>query len=350
MKGTAALLRERGGPLHVSEVTFDDLRDDEVFVRIAGVGVCHTDLAAIAGTPPLPRPAVLGHEGAGTVEQVGPAVTALEVGDRVVLSFDSCRTCGRCHAGRPAYCEHFGALNASGVRRDGTSTLKDGAHGSFCGQSSFATHSVASVRNAVRVPDDVQAPLELLGPFGCSLQTGAGAVLEVLKPQPGTSIAIFGAGAVGLAAVMAARVAGCDPIVVVEPDEHRRALAVEHGATRATEPGGERIRGMDFALEAVGAPEVIGAALKTLASPGTCVTLGFRGSPNPVTLDQGHLLYGRTLTGVIEGDVDPHVFIPQLIDLHAAGEFPLEKLVTTFPLADVNAAIQSSAIKPVLIP
>ena len=358
---TAAVLHERGSPLRLEPLDIPDLREDEVVVRIAGVGICHTDLGALDGVPDLPLPLVVGHEGAGTVERTGAGVAHLEPGDHVVLSYDSCRTCARCRAGQHPYCERFFALNSSGRRLDGSATLAqkgDPVHGSFCGQSSFATHAVASSRNAVPVTD-ADAPLELLGPLGCSLMTGAGAVRNVLKPPPGSSIAIFGGGAVGLAAVMAARVARCDPIVVVEPDPNRRALAEELGATHAVAPAPKAVRaiaktGVDYAVEAVGAPDVISEAVAALASPGACATLGFRGSPNPVTIDQGRLIYGRTLTGVIEGGADPHDLIPELIALHAAGEFPFEHLVTRYGLTDINDALDDAragrAIKPVLIP
>jgi aryl-alcohol dehydrogenase len=358
LRATAAVLHERGAPLRLEPVELDDLRADEIAVRIAGVGICHTDIGAIDGVPDLPLPAVLGHEGAGVVERVGDEVADLRPGDRVVLSYDSCRACRNCRAGRAPYCEHFFALNSSGRRRDGTTTLARGrraVHGSFCGQSSFATLALASVRNAVRVPHGTTAPLELLGPLGCSLMTGAGAVLRVLRPPPDATVAVFGAGAVGLAAVMAASAIGCERIAVVEPDPARRALAAELGATRVLEPARSReLRGVDFAVEAVGAPAVVADAVRSLGSPGTCATLGFRGSPNPVTIDQGRLIYGRTLTGVIEGGADPHELIPDLLRLHAAGDFPFERLITRFPLADVDAAVDAArtgtAVKPVLIP
>lgn len=359
MRVVAAVLREPRGALRLEEVELDDPRPDELLVRIAGVGICHTDLGAIDGTPALPLPTVLGHEGAGVVERVGAAVDGISEGDHVVLSFDSCGECSRCSAGRPAYCEDFFALNASGLRGDGSATM-GGVHGSFCGQSSFATHAIASSRNTVLVPPDL--PLALLGPLGCSLQTGAGAVLEVLRPEPGATMAVFGAGAVGLAAVMAARVAGCSTIVAVDLDVGRLGIALELGATHAVDPAdGSTTRavrstvpgGVDFAVEAVGAPDVVPAALRSLASPGVCATLGFRGSPNPVTIDQGYLIYGRTLTGVIEGDVVPREFIPRLIDMHREGRFPFERLVRTYPFAEIEAALAAArrgeVIKPVLV-
>jgi aryl-alcohol dehydrogenase len=355
VRAQAAVLHERGGALRIEEVDLGAPRPDDVVVRIAGVGICHTDIAAIDGTPDLPLPAVLGHEGAGIVEHTGDAVEGVAVGDHVVLSFDSCGSCSRCAAGRPAYCSDFFALNASGLRRDGADV-----HGGFCGQSSFATHAIATARNAVPVPRDL--PLELLGPLGCSLQTGAGAVLRVLAPEPGASLAVFGAGAVGLASVMAARVAGCSTIIAVDPDIGRLEIALELGATHAVDPeDGSTTRavrsivrgGVDYAIEAAGVPEVVTAAVGSLASPGVCATLGFRGSPNPVTIDQGHLIYGRALTGVIEGDVVPGEFIPRLIELYRAGEFPFERLVRTYPFAEIESALaearRGEVVKPVLL-
>jgi aryl-alcohol dehydrogenase len=347
VSAVAAIVREPRGAVSVEPVSVDEPRAGEVLVRVAGVGICHTDLVAMQGRAGVPFPAVFGHEGAGVVERVGPGVDGLTAGDHVVLTFDSCGACDRCRAGRPAYCADFVRLNSSGARPDGSVTLTGGGepvHGSFCGQSSFATHALASVRNAVRVDRDL--PLELLGPLGCSVQTGAGAVLNVLRPPAGSSLAVFGAGAVGLAAVMAAAACGCDPIVAIEPDGRRRALAAELGATHAVEASDDLRRiargGIAFALEAVGAPEVVASAVRALASPGTCATVGFRGTPNPVTIDQGRLLYGRTLTGVIEGDADPQAFIPELIDMHRGGRLPFERLITTFPFAEIEEALRSA--------
>jgi len=350
----AAVLREQGGAFAVEQVEVDDPRPGEVLVRIAGVGICHTDLAAADGALGLPLPVVLGHEGAGVVEAVGEAVDAVTPGDRVVLTYDHCGECSRCAGGHPAYCDRFAQLNASGSRADGSTTLsQDGrpVHASFCGQSSFAGHALASQRNAVPVRTDV--PLELLGPLGCSIQTGAGAVLGVLDAQPGQGIAVVGLGAVGLSAVMAAVVAGCDPIVAVDPDPARRALAGELGATRVMD-GSERVRpGVDLAVEAVGSQEAVTAALRALSSPGRCATVGWRGPRNPLTVDQGHLLQGRTLTGVIEGDTVPGRSIPRLLELHAAGRFPFERLITTFPFAEIGAAVDAArrgqVVKPVLV-
>jgi aryl-alcohol dehydrogenase len=359
----SALLRERNQPLYIEEVDATALQPDEVLVKIAGTGICHTDLSAIDGTVPFPLPAVFGHEGAGVVEAVGDAVTAVAVGDHVVLSFDSCRRCAACISGHPAYCELFPLLNYVGSRLDGSPTMQQGSvdvHGSWFGQSSFGTHAVASARNAVKVDQDL--PLELLGPLGCGLLTGAGTVLNVLRPQPGQSIGVWGIGTVGLAAVMAANAAGCKTIVAVDMNSDRLAIAKEFGATHVFDPTehtdlvaeiGGQVGGLDYTVDAVGLGSVIRQALETLRSPGTCATLGLKSLTNEITIDQGHLLLGRTLTGVIEGDADPHTLIPELIELWRAGKFPFDKLIQTFPLDKINDAIDSFrsglVVKPVLL-
>ena len=196
-------------------------------------------------------------------------------------------------------------------------------------------------------------PLERLGPFGCGLLTGAGAVLNVLRPRPAEGIAVFGAGTVGLAAVMAARAAGCDPIVAVDPNPARRALASELGATRTADPAALGRLRVHHAVDAVGTGAVVRQALEVLRSPGHCASVGFRGPRNEITIDQGHLLMGRRLSGVIEGDADPHAFIPELIALHRDGRFAFEPLMTTYAFGEINAAMDAAergeVVKPVVV-
>jgi aryl-alcohol dehydrogenase len=360
----AAVLREVGAALRLEDVEPTALEPDEVLVRVKGVGVCHTDLTGIDGVVPLPLPAVLGHEGAGVVEQVGEGVTELAVGDHVVLSFDSCRDCRSCRTGHPAYCELFAPLNYFGTRLDGSTTLRRGGedmHGSWFGQSSFGTHAVASARNAVKV--DESLPIELLGPLGCGILTGAGTVLNALRPEAGQGLGVWGLGAVGLSAVMAAKVAGCDPIIGVDLNEARLDLARELGATHVFNPAKTKdlvwdvleatSGGLHFTIDGVGLGSVLQQALGVLRSPGTCATVGLQGLENDVTVDQGHLLLGRTLTGVIEGDADPHVFIPRLTELWRAGRFPFDRLIKTFPFSRVNEALEAArkgeVVKPVLL-
>jgi aryl-alcohol dehydrogenase len=361
---TAAVLREVGEPLQLEEVELSAPGEGEILVRMRGVGVCHTDISAAHGIFPLPLPAVLGHEGSGVVEAVGPGVDSLAVGDHVALSFDHCGECRHCERGVPSYCELFAPLNYFGERMDGTVTMHQGdeeVHGNWFGQSSFATHAIASVHNAVKVADDL--PLELLGPLGCGFQTGAGSVMNVLEAKAGEGIAIFGIGGVGLGALMAAKAIGCDPIIAVDLNPARLELAVELGATDTINPAETddllwRVQeiaapGVHHSFDAVGAAPVIRQALESLRAPGHCVTVGFQGLEHEITIDQGHLLLGRTLSGVIEGNADPQTFIPQLIELYREGKFPFDRLVKTFPFTEINAAFAASesgeVIKPVLV-
>ena len=359
-----AIFEEAGAAPALQEAEHTPLQDNEVLVRIAGVGVCHTDLTALNGNVPLPTPAVLGHEGAGVVEAIGADIQDLEVGDHVVLTFDTCGDCRACSAGHPAYCELFAPLNYFGTRLDGTTTMVQGdreVHGSWFGQSSWGTHAVASARNAVKVHKD--APLHLLGPLGCGLLTGAGTVLNVLRPQPGQSIGFWGMGTVGLAGLMAAKALGCENIVAVDLNDDRLALARELGATHTFNPSSakdvvweilEATGGLDCSMEAVGLGSVVREALAPLRSPGVCATVGLQTLENDITIDQGHLLIGRTLTGVIEGDADPHQLIPRLIQMWQDEQFPFDRLVAEYPLEAINVALDDfhagKVIKPILIP
>lgn len=363
-RARAALLREPDRPMAVEDVEIGPLREDEVLVRIVGTGVCHTDLSGQDGLVPLPYPAVLGHEGAGIVVECGSAVSTMSTGDRVVLSFASCGECTPCSTGHPAYCDLFAPLNYFGTRLDGTTTMRQGdddVHGSFFGQSSFASHAVTAARNAVRVPDD--APLELLGPLGCGLLTGAGTVVNVLRLAAGSSLAVFGLGTVGLAAVMAARVVGAAAIVAIDPNPVRRELAGELGATHLIDPTATddvvwdvmavSPVGVDATIDAVGHADVVRQAVECLRVTGTCATLGLQGLENDVVINQGHLLLGRTLTGVIEGDADPQEFLPVMLDWWRAGGFPFERLIRTFPFDEIEQALAAardgSVVKPVLL-
>ncbi|MDF3281127.1 MULTISPECIES: NAD(P)-dependent alcohol dehydrogenase [unclassified Gordonia (in: high G+C Gram-positive bacteria)] len=352
MKTTAAILTEANAPLELVDVDVAPLRSDEVLVRIVGVGVCHTDLGVIAAPAPGQTPIVLGHEGSGIVEEVGNGVTELAVGDRVVLSYAHCNTCDHCAGGIPQHCRQFIPLNLVGARADGSSPLSrdgDAVLGAWFGQSSWARHAVVAAHNTVKVDDDL--PLELLGPLGCGIQTGAGAVLNSLSPEPGSSIAVFAVGSVGLAAVLAAVAAGCTTIIAVDISDDRLATAAELGATHtinssSVDPA-ERIReitggtGTRYSVDCIGFESVLRSALECLDTPGTCATVGFQGLPNEVAIDQGHLLFGKTLVGVIEGDAVPREFVPRMIELYRNGRFPFDKLITTYDFAAINDAIDA---------
>jgi aryl-alcohol dehydrogenase len=366
MQISAAVVQEVGAPFTLTEVDLQDPAPDEVVVQIAGVGLCHTDIAVKEGHMPFPLPGVLGHEGSGTVVSVGADVTTVAAGDQVAISFNSCGACRHCAKGEPAYCHNFLEYNFGGVRSDGSSGLasagtKLGAN--FFGQSSLATHALAHERNVVKLPPG--APVELVGPLGCGIQTGAGAVMNSLDVQPGSTVVVTGAGGVGLSAVLAAVVREAAAIIVVDLHESRRVLATELGATHAVDPQAgplaEQIReiapaGADYAIDTTAVTPVVEQVLASLGMRGM---LGLVGVPADlqavltVGLFQPPLL-GLTIRGIVEGDADPQTFIPYLLDLHSQGKFPFDKLITTMPLAQINEAVaaqhRGEVLKVVLTP
>jgi aryl-alcohol dehydrogenase len=368
MSGTnmlAAVARGPGADFSVESVTLEAPRPDEVLVRIVGVGICHTDLFA-RDHQMVAQPAVLGHEGSGIVEQVGSAVAKVKPGDRVAISFRSCGACSPCTSGHPSYCVQFMPLNFGGLRLDGSKAIsRDGEaiSSNFFGQSSFATYALSYERNLVKVPDDV--PLELMGPLGCGIQTGAGGVLRSLNCRAGSSLVVLGGGSVGLSALMGGALRGCNPLVVVEPQEARRALAMELGATHAIDPQATpdltaALReiapaGFDFAFDTSGIASVIQAAAASLGTRGEIGLVG--GPPSPdgtITLPILMIVGGAIVVrGIVEGDSDPDVFIPELIEHYRAGRFPIDKLIKTYPFEAINEAIADQlagkVIKPVLL-
>jgi len=349
MRITAAVVETKGGPFEMRELELGELRQDEVLVKVAASGICHTDLICRDQWLPVPLPAVLGHEGAGVVDAVGPAVTRFAPGDRVAMSYDSCGECAACAQAKAVYCHDFFEYNFAAARQDGSSAL-DGVHAHFFGQSSFATHSVARERNIVKLDDSV--PLDVAAPFGCGIQTGAGSVLNVLRPPAGSSIAIFGVGAVGLAAVMAARISGCTTIVAVDLHEHRLRLAQELGATHAVQ-GMDGDITVDFSLEATGSPQVLRAAIDCLAPMGECGVVGAPALGTEASFDVTHLFTaGRVIRGIVEGESVPSQFLPRLIDLWRRGEFPVDRMMTYYDFDQIDQAARDAeagtVIKPVL--
>lgn len=360
----AAVVREKSGPWSIETLELDDPRADEILVRVVATGVCHTDLSIRDQFLPLPFPIVLGHEGAGVVEQVGPEVKGLAPGDHVVLAPMSCGACCNCQTGLPMYCDRFLELNVGTRRPDGSATLHSGASsvsGVFFGQSSFATYALANARSAIKVPNDL--PLDLLGPLGCGVQTGAGTVLQALRPPAGSSIAIFGTGAVGLSAVMAARVAGCGKIIAVDVRAARLELARELGATDVIDNSSNQAtrvihevtggRGVRNAIDTTALPGVIRQAVDSLSTPGCCAVVGLAPVGAEVSLEINSIGFGRTIRGVTEGESVPSVTIPMLIDLWRQGRFPFDRLVRRYEFDQINQAAADMAsgvaIKPVLV-
>ena len=366
IEAIAAVQRQRGAPPAIERVRIDDPHPDEVLVRIVATGVCHTDMVMRDQLVPTPFPAVLGHEGAGIVERVGSNVERLVPGDHVVLSFAHCGHCPSCDDAEPAYCHSWFPLNFMGMRADGSSAITDAdgrqVHSHIFGQSSFATHAVVNEANAVRV--DPAIPLKLLGPLGCGLQTGAGAVLNSLKVRSGASVAVIGAGAVGLSAVMAARIAGASVIAAVDLKQRRVDFARELGATHGSTPlqgGMEEVAagaglpaGFDYIIDTTGSAAVGNDAIFALAPRGEIALVGAYPPQADIVSDGTHILSGgRVIRGVVEGGAEPHSFIPRLIEYWQAGQFPFDRLVEFFPLAEIEKAIRLSeeglVVKPVVL-
>lgn len=361
-KITAAVTEKTGAPFVLQELELDGPRADEILVRIVAVGICQTDVHVRDRVQAPGLPMVLGHEGSGVVEEAGAAVTAVKPGDRVVLSYDACGECRFCLSGRYTYCQHAMTINFGGSRLDGTNALHragEEVHGHFFGQSSFATYALATERNVVKVPADL--PLELLGPLGCGLQTGAGAVLNSLRVPANASIAILGTGAVGLAAVMAAHAAGANPIIGVDHVPKRLALATELGATHTIDARKEDIRkriaeitdsGVDYALEITAQPEMLKLAVDILAPCGTAGQIGGGIPGAEASISMSRLLLGRTVRGIIQGDSIPRIFLPKLIEMYRRGQFPFDRLVRFYDFAQINQAVADAAsgetIKPIL--
>ena len=325
--------------------------------------MCQTDLHGRDGYFASPYPAVYGHEGAGVVHAIGSDVRALAPGDHVVMSFPWCGTCTNCQQHKYCYCVHGRRLKMHGTRGDGSTLMaKNGApvYSAFFQQSSFGTFALTEARYAVKVRKD--APLEALGPLACSGQTGAGAVLNAMQPQAGDSLAIFGVGAVGLSALMAAKIAGCDPVIAVDVHPHRLALARELGATHTIDHTGraqvvDEVRslaagGVRYSLDTSALPGVFREAIEALIPGGTCVLLGSARAGTDVAIEMPFLQQGRTVRGVVQGESLPNDFIPHLVDLVVAGKFPIQKMIKFYDFADINLAAQESssgiAIKPVL--
>jgi aryl-alcohol dehydrogenase len=352
VKTLAAIVSSAKAPFVFEEAELPELSAFDVLVRIAGVGICHTDLASRDGLLGAPFPSVFGHEGAGIVERVGSAVTKVVPGDHVVLSPASDGSCAQCQTGAPMYCEHFNDLNFQ-TNQDGPVALLTGgrsAHLKYFGQSSFAQYALASERNAVKVRTDVD--LRLLGPLGCGIQTGAGTVINGMRARVGSSVAIIGTGAVGLAAILGAVVSGCTLIIAIDRVASRLALAQTLGATHVVNTNDEsdvaaairRIvpRGVDYIVDSAGVPALISATLGSLARLGTLGLVAV-----PPTADRklelpwfSVLLQGQVVQGFTEGNSVPDMFIPQMIDLYREGKFPFDKLIRVYPFKEIDHAIE----------
>ncbi|WP_419959987.1 NAD(P)-dependent alcohol dehydrogenase [Psychrobacillus sp. BM2] len=359
MKIQAALVRNANEALNIEEVELMEPKADEVLIKIVASGVCHTDAESIKGNG-APFPAVLGHEGSGIIDKVGASVTNVEPGDHVVLSYSYCGECSQCLTGHQNLCERTVELNFGGKSKDGANRIHQHNHAisTFFGQSSFATYSIANKNNVVKVDKDVD--LALLGPLGCGIQTGSGTVMNSLSPEPGTSIVIYGGGAVGLSAVMAAKIIGLKHIIVVDLHQNRLDLAMELGATHAL--NGKEVDvvkeikeitngGSHYAVETTGATPVIKQSIAALRVSGKVAIVGMGGD---VTLNFTNdiLMEGKSIIGTVQGDSIPQLHIPKLVQYYKEGKFPFDKLVKFYDFEDINQAFEDSktgiTIKPIV--
>jgi aryl-alcohol dehydrogenase len=363
MKITAAVVHERSGPFSIEQVDLCEPRDDELLVEVIASGMCATDLHGRDAYYPTKFPKIFGHEGAGIVRATGSAVTKFRTGDHVVMAYPWCGECPNCRSRRQTYCLNAFDLKMNGTRADGSTLHSKDAkpvYSAFFQQSSFGTFTIANERFAVKVRNDVA--IEHVCALACGGQTGAGAVLNVMKPRAGDSFVVFGVGAVGLSGLMAAKIAGCDPIIAVDIHEHRLALARQLGATHTINHAGRtdivsEIRkvtglGARYTLETSALPAVFRESVEALMPAGTCILLGSARKGTETSLEMPFLQNGLTVRGVIQGDSVPQEFIPLLVDHIVAGRFPVEKMITFYPFADINrAAVESASgmtIKPVL--
>jgi aryl-alcohol dehydrogenase len=362
----AAVIESAGSDFTLQTVELGDLRPNELLVEIKAAGLCHTDLSVASGGLPFPLPGVLGHEGAGIVVETGSGVTRVAPGDSVVLSFTSCGQCPNCRDGHPAYCDTWLPDNLiGGTRTDGTSPLsRDGQQlgGRFFGQSSFARLAVADERSVVKI--ETALPPEQVAPVACGVQTGAGAVWNVIAPTPGSSLAVFGAGTVGLSAIMAAALSPVSTIIAVDRVASRLKLAQELGATHIVNAAEvddvpaeiQRISdgGVHASLEATGVTAVLEQAVFSTRARGRTVVVGAPPFGATAKVDVNFMMPGRRVEGLTLGDSEIQTLIPAIVALMEAGKFPVEKLIGTYRLDNINQAVADMnagiTIKPVLLP
>jgi aryl-alcohol dehydrogenase len=363
MKIQAAIATSPDQPFRIESCELAEPQAGEILVKVHACGICHTDVGAKLQHMPVALPKVLGHEGAGVVERVGPGVTNFAPGDHVLMTFGSCGACEHCFEGHPSYCEDFRPINLAGRRAAGPSIRLGGepVGGSFFAQSAFATHALSTGRNTLKIDKDL--PLAMLAPLGCGILTGMGSVLNCLRPTAGSSIVVFGTGSVGLAAIMAAKIAGCTTIVAVDVKDSRLEVAKAIGATHAVNGKAADLLdqlmvitrgGAHHSVDTTGVPMVVANSMACLRKRGSTAQVAVSSSKDGYKLDPG-IVVGRGIQvmGVIEGDTVPWSFIPKMIGFYRKGMLPLEKLVRTYPFEEINEAVKAmeegDAVKPVLL-
>ena len=351
MKARGAVLFQPGTPLEIVELDVAPAREGEALVKMAAAGVCHTDLHVMQGKFGAPLPAVLGHEGAGVVAEVGPGVTALKPGDPVIPLWRlSCGKCEYCKMGRPALCPEGSRVRNTGRLLDGTSRLshrgRELMH--YAGVSTFCEYSVVPEAALLKIPAGL--PLDRAALLGCAAVTGVGAVTDAAQLRAGQSAAVFGCGGVGLNVIQGAALAGASVIIAVDVHAGKFDLARKLGATHAVDAsagdaaaavrsitGG---RGVDYAFDAVGSAAVVRQAFDSLAKTGRLVVLGIAGTGAEVSLPLSPLVFEeRQVVGSFYGSGDPRNHILALAALYRGGKLKLDELITRrYPLERINEA------------
>ena len=347
----AAVCRGRDEPLRIEDVELDSPRNGEVLIRLAASGVCHSDYSVVTGVMPMKLPCVLGHEGAGVVEGLGAGVGHVKAGDRVVLSWVTpCGSCYYCREGQPNLCDLGTRINLQHRMPDGSSRLhKDGEDlQSFSALGVMAERAVVPAGSVVRLPDD--APLAKAALIGCSVMTGVGAVWNTAQVKAGSSVAVFGAGGVGLNAIQGAAIVGAERIVAVDVHARKLELARQFGASHAVDASRDDPvkaireltdgRGADYAFEAIGGKKTIEQAYGSVRRGGTCVVIGIGSRTESVELNVFMIpVLEKRLLGCWYGGARVHRDLPMLLALHKAGKLKLDELVTrTYRLEEVNQA------------
>lgn len=350
MKIKAAVVEEPGKDYEIQHVTLQEPTGKDILVKIVATGICGSDFNVRQGSA-VPTPNVLGHEGAGIVEAIGDQVTEVEVGDHVVLSYSYCQKCEACNNGHPSSCDSMKIFNYSGRNTRGEWVIKheDGRDvASFFNQGSFATHSLVDESNVIKVSKEND--LRIMGPLTCGLTTGSGAIFNVLKPDAGSSVLVFGAGAVGYAAIMAAKIVGCYPIIAVDINDSRLDMATELGATHTINGNTHKDnvidmikeinggRGVNYSIDTTGVPPVIKQAIEALQVGGSMVPLAMTNKQIELNTFRELSNDNKKIVGVLMGDTIPKYHIPKLISYYEKGQFPFDKLVKFYEFEDINQA------------
>ncbi|MEG0438130.1 MAG: NAD(P)-dependent alcohol dehydrogenase [Solibacillus sp.] len=363
-KVKAAVVNSGGTDYILEDLKLAEMQPDEVLVKIVATGMCMSDETIRKGGTSVAYPIVPGHEGSGIVEKVGSTVKTFKPGDQVVMSYAYCGHCPSCRKGRPAICDDWMKLNFLGVRDDGSHTFhkEDGTPvKNFYGHSSFSTHTLVHESNLIKVDQDVD--LRLVGPLGCGFLTGSGTVINGLKPELRSSIAVFGTGAVGLAAMIAAKIEGCSTIIAIDIHDSRLELAKELGATHTINSKIDdpiaRVqeitngKGVNYSVETTGVSAVMKTALTVLSKGGVFAPVAISKNSLEVIPTGEITMASKSIIGVIMGDGIPQLSVPQLVEFYKEGRFPIDKLVKYYKFEDINQAAKDSVtgevIKPILI-